>query len=80
MSNLIGNLPPPYPNAALTLTKAAGELQVRENLERVTDTSPEARSERRADAAAESERNGTDTGPEQKKQDNAGNPNLDVTV
>lgn len=73
MSSSIGKLPPPWPNAALTLTKVAGELQIRENVERVTDTSPEARSERRDASAESSSSSDSSAGTENRKNDSGVN-------
>jgi hypothetical protein len=49
MSTTVGNLPPPFPNAAQSLSRISGDAQLRERVERAsenaaiqTDLSPEA--------------------------------------
>lgn len=40
MSSNIGSLPPPFPNAAISLSKVAGNAQLREAIEQSSENKP----------------------------------------
>jgi hypothetical protein len=40
MSSNIGSLPPPFPNAAISLSKVAGDAQLREAIEQSSESKP----------------------------------------
>lgn len=40
MSSNIGSLPPPFPNAAISLSKVASNAQLREAIEKSSDNKP----------------------------------------
>lgn len=40
MSSIFGNLPPPFPNAAQSLSRLSGDAQLRERVERASEHKP----------------------------------------
>lgn len=75
----IGNLPPPFPNAAQSLSKVAGDAQLRARIEQSAENAPIKTSFPTEPAQAPS----SDTGSAGTQSQGNGNPaqnGLDVTV
>lgn len=83
MSSNIGSLPPPFPNAAISLSKIASNAQLRDEIERSSENKPIQTSvgsspQVAKPVASSTEANSEGTGDKATQQENG--PKLDLSV
>ncbi len=75
----INNLPPPFPNAAQSLSKVASDAQLKARIERASETAP-IKTEFQSAQSELTDNSSADSGASSNDQGNAGKSSLDVTV
>lgn len=83
MSSNIGSLPPPFPNAAISLSKVASNAQLREAIEQSSENKPiqtGISSEEIVKSVGSPAETNTDTTEDNAQQSQENGPNVDLTV
>ena len=75
----INNLPPPFPNAAQSLSKVASDAQLKARIERASESAP-IKTEFQSAQSELTENSTADSGTSSNNQGNTGKGTLDVTV